>query len=332
MSKYLELPIEQIEIDRENPRIAHSLIYYDEQNITADLLALLLGTTAQATENLRESIKQHGGIIHPIIVRKIGNDLYRAIEGNTRLQLYKDFRKIGVKGNWNTIKAIIHETIDEQDIHAIRLQAHLVGPREWDSYSKAKYLNHLYNIENMPISHLISLCGGSSKASEIKSMIAAYKDMEEHYRPLCEDDSQFDIKKFQGFVQLQNKKVSDGLVGHGYNKKDFSKWIYAGKFSRLEHIRDLPEILNSRKAKEKFLKEGSAEAIKVLAVEEAKPNSLADIPYEILAKELSKRIVNIPHIELRCLRDDAEYADKLKSLRDVCEDIRNIVLKEIDGE
>ncbi|MCL2061345.1 MAG: ParB N-terminal domain-containing protein [Firmicutes bacterium] len=332
MSKYLELPIEQIEIDRDNPRIAHSLIYYDERDITAELLALLLSTSAQATENLRESIKQNGGIIHPIIVRKIDAHSYQAIEGNTRLQLYKDFKKNGVKGNWDTIKAIIHETIAEQDVHAIRLQAHLVGPREWDSYSKAKYLNHLYNVENMPISHLISLCGGNSKASEIKSMIAAYKDMEEHYRPLCEDDSQFDIKKFQGFVQLQNKKVSDGLIGHGYNKTDFSKWVFAGKFSRLEHIRDLPEILNSKKAKERFLKEGSAEAIKVLAVEEVKPNSLADIPYEVLAKELSKRVVDITHLELMHLRDDAEYSDRLQSLRNVCDDIKNIILNEIDGE
>ena len=93
-------------------------------------------------------------------------------------------------------------------MHSIRLQAHLIGPREWDPYSKAMYLNHLANVEHMPMNTLISFCGGSSKASEIRNMIAAYNDMETYYRPLCDDDSQFDIKKFHGFVELQNRNIS----------------------------------------------------------------------------------------------------------------------------
>jgi len=32
-------------------------------------------------------------------------------------------------------------------------------------------------------------------------MIAAFNDMETYYRPLCSDDSEFDIRKFHGFVQ-----------------------------------------------------------------------------------------------------------------------------------
>ena len=333
MNKYLEIPIDCIEIDSENPRIAHALLYYSKENIDSDLLALLLGTTAQATETLRESIKENRGIIHPIIVKKIGDNLYRVIEGNTRLQMYKDFLNDGVvPGDWSKIKAIIHDGISDYEVHAIRLQAHLVGPREWDSYSKAKYLHHLHSVDNMPMNQIISLCGGSSKASEIKHMIAAYKDMEKYYRPLCDDDTQFDIKKFQGFVQLQNKRVVDSLIGHGFTKTDFSKWIRDDKFVRLEHIRNLPEILSSKKARKKFFEHGSAEAKKILAAEEITPNALKDIPYEQLAKELSKRIVEITHLEVRYLRDDPDYSERLRSLRDVCDNIREIVLKEIDGE
>ena len=331
MSAFVELSVDQITIDKENPRIANYLDIHDPANITSDLIALLLGTTSAACESLRESIRENGGIIHPIIVNKESNGTYRVIEGNTRLQIYKDFLCSGVPGNWNVIKAIVYEGLDIDKIHSIRLQAHLIGPRDWDSYSKAKYLNYLYNFEHMPMNTLISFCGGSSKAAEIKNMIVAYNDMEKYYRPICDDDMQFDIKKFQGFVELQRKPVLDAIIGHGFNKTDFSMWIQNEKISILQDVRRIPDILNSKKATAAFLRENSTEAKKILAVEEITSEKLKDIPYEMLAKELSKRMMSMSVAELHHLRDDSEYLEKLNSLRNACDDIQNIVLSEIDG-
>jgi len=332
MNEYKELPIDQIEIDKDNPRIANYLSIYDPANVDNNIIELLLETKRPVCESLRESIKENKGIIHPIIVNKEANGTYRVIEGNTRLQIYKDFRKDNIPGNWNTIKAIVYESLDNDHIHSIRLQAHLVGPRDWDSYSKAKYLNYLYNVEHMPMNTIISFCGGSSKATEIKNMISAYNDMEDYYRPLCDDDTQFDIKKFQGFVELQRKTVLDSIKSHGYTKTDFSRWIQDEKISVLQDVRRIPDILKSKKATEAFLKINSVEAKKILAVEEITSDKLKDVPYELLAKELSKRILNMTFVELNHLRDDTDYFEKLKSLRNVCEDIQNLVLIEIDGK
>jgi hypothetical protein len=334
MSDYQEIPIDQIELDKENPRIANYLSIYNcnPDCIDSDLMAFMLGTQTVNCDSLRESIRENRGIIHPIIVNKELNGTYRVVEGNTRLQIYKDFRKNNVPGNWETIKAIVYESLDKDRIHSIRLQAHLVGPRDWDSYSKAKYLNYLYTVEHMPMNTLISFCGGSSKASEIKNMIAAYNDMEKYYRPICDEDAQFDIKKFQGFVELQRKTVIDSIVSHGYTKSDFSRWIRDEKISILQDVRRIPYILNSKKATEVFLKLNSEEAKKILAIEEITPDKLKDVPYELLATELSKRMLNLTVYELNHLRDDADYSEKLKSLRNVCEDIQNLVLSEINGE
>ena len=332
MSNYHEIEVSKVEIDKSNPRIANYLSIYDPADIDSNLIALMLGTKTATCESLRESIKENKGIIHPIIVNKELDGSYRVIEGNTRLQIYKDFHKDGVPGNWRTIKAIIYDSLNQDQIHSIRLQAHLVGPRDWDSYSKAKYLNYLYNEEHMPMNTLISFCGGSSKASEIKNMITAYNDMEEYYRPLCDDDMQFDIKKFQGFVELQRKSISDALLVHKYTKTDFSKWIKDEKISVLQDVRRIPDILNSKKATEAFLKLDSNEAKKILAVEEITSDKLKDVPYELLANELSKRMYDLPVRELHHLRDDADYSEKLKSLRNVYEDIHNLILSEIDGE
>ena len=180
MSNYTELLVNQIELDCSNPRIANFLEIYDEEKLNSDTMALLLGTTSDACASLRESIKENGGIIHPIIVNRIMNDKYVVIEGNTRLQIYRDFIKRGIPGKWDVIKAIVYDDLVQDDIHSIRLQAHLIGPREWDPYSKAKYLDYLANVEHMPLSVLIAYCGGNSKASEVKHMIQAYQDMENY--------------------------------------------------------------------------------------------------------------------------------------------------------
>ena len=267
MSKYVELPIDQIELDKSNPRIANFLATHDEEDITSDLMALLLGTTSDACASLRQSIEANYGIIHPIVVNKRADGTYVVIEGNTRLQIYKDFRRENKPGNWDTIRSIVYEDIGDEEMHKIRLQAHLVGPREWDPYSKAKYLNYLANVEHMPMASLISFCGGNSKASEIKNMIAAFNDMEKYYRPLCDDDTQFDIKKFHGFVELQRSAVIESLTYNGYTKTDFSQWMIDDKFSILQDVRRIPDILKSKKATEVFLKSDTASAKKILAVE-----------------------------------------------------------------
>lgn len=169
MSNYVELPVEDIELDISNPRIARGVAYYNP--ITSEIMALLLGSTSEACASLRESIRENKGIIHPIVVNKRVDGTYVVIEGNTRLQIYKDFIASGEPGDWTKIRAIVYDTLSDDEMHSIRLQAHLIGPREWDPYSKAMYLNHLANVEHMPMNTLISFCGGSSKASEIRNII-----------------------------------------------------------------------------------------------------------------------------------------------------------------
>ena len=52
MSDYIELNIDDIELDRSNPRIANYLDLYDEAELTSDTMALLLGTTSDSCASL----------------------------------------------------------------------------------------------------------------------------------------------------------------------------------------------------------------------------------------------------------------------------------------
>ena len=96
-------------------------------------------------------------------------------------------------------------------------------------------------------------------------------------------------------------------------------------------MRRIPDILKSKKATEVFLKSDTAAAKKILAVEEISSDKLKDVPYELLAKELSKRMQNILLADIHRLRTDSDYADKLNSLLNVFDDVK-FVLDEVNGE
>ena len=146
-STYEILPIEKLTLDLHNPRIRQYMDMYGD-NVTAEGIALALsgsGSSDSTTSfsSLKESIRVHRGIIHPIIVNHAtADDKYIVIEGNTRLQIYKDFYRKTQDDIWKEIRCIVYENLEKNEVDAIRLQSHLVGPRDWDPYSKAKYLGN----------------------------------------------------------------------------------------------------------------------------------------------------------------------------------------------
>jgi hypothetical protein len=76
--------------------------------------------------------------MQPIIVDKRPDGRLICIEGNTRLYIYRAFVAEGVEGSWTQIPALVHDGLTTMDVDAIRLQAHLVGPRPRDAYFKGK--------------------------------------------------------------------------------------------------------------------------------------------------------------------------------------------------
>jgi ParB-like nuclease domain len=153
------IPVAEIQLDRDNPRIRKFLEMYGE-NPTPDQFYMALGSAGDeqsdhsATfEKLKNSIQTNGGIIQPIILNK-KNGSYVCIEGNTRVALYKKFQAEKFKGTWTHIPALVYEDMNDLQVDSIRLQVHLVGTRPWDPYSKAKFLYALRKDKNMPLARV----------------------------------------------------------------------------------------------------------------------------------------------------------------------------------
>jgi hypothetical protein len=306
--KYQMLSVDDVRLDKTNPRIQRLVAMYQDEP-SDDQIGMALGAGAEVGvsggttyNSLRASIQTNGGLIQPILVNKTADGL-RVIEGNTRLFIYKRFREDNVTGSWDEIPSVVYDDLDQSAIDAIRLQAHLVGPRDWDPYSKAKYLHLLHIDQNMPMSFLEDYCGGRKR--EVERYIQAYSDMEKFYRPLTGDED-FDPTRFSAFVEVQKPTVLNELMTHGKDKNDFSTWVASGKFNRLEDVRMIPRILANKDALKKFEAEGSRAAIIYLESLGDGNKDLGNVGIKELAEAFAQKIRGLVWSEVVQMRENSE--------------------------
>lgn len=303
------MSIDDIELDRSNPRIRKFLEMYGDQPTPEQIFLALgagnnddSGNSASTTfEKLKQSIITNGGIIQPVILNRRKDGTLVCVEGNTRVALYKHFVKTGVRGAWTHIPALVHDEIDDASVHAIRLQVHLVGTRPWDPYSKAKYLYELRTQEHLPFATIVDYCGG--RQTEVVESINAYSDMEQYYRPVVGDDGDFDTTRFSGFIELQKPGIKQAITAAGFDLTDFARWINENKLYPLQKVRVLPRILRHERAREIFLKQGARKAEAILE----KPDlsrTLQEAEIGQLARALVGRIASLPYSEYQRIGAD----------------------------
>jgi len=328
---YQILPVDQLELDTTNPRIRKWIEMYGDTP-SAEQIHLALGVGAGDTDatsttfnSLRESIRTNQGIINPIIVNRRPDGKMVVVEGNTRVAIFRGFKEDNVPGTWDHIPALVHDDLEQTGIDAIRLQAHLVGPRPWDPYSKAKYLHHLRNHENMPFNQLVDLCGG--KRRELQDYIDAYSDMEKYYRRVIPEDGAFDATRFSAFVELQKPAVKQAIVKAGHDLEDFATWVDQRLIDPLNTVRLLPRLLENPQARAIFLQDGAKEAAKLL---DGPPSASAQaLSLEELARVLAQRINQLPWRELERLRESSSLPlsqalfEAEEALNEVCLKIRD---------
>nr|WP_302579219.1 ParB N-terminal domain-containing protein [Bacteroides intestinalis] len=324
---YIKIPIDNIELDLENPRIKQWLEMYGDE-ITSEGIALALtasGGNANTSTytSLKESIRVNKGIINPIIVNRDKNGKLVVIEGNTRLQIYKEFAIADPEGPWKEIIAMVYDDLESRAIHAIRLQTHLVGPRDWDPFSKAKYLNQLCNVDKLPMSMIISFCGG--KSAEIRKLIDAYTDMTMYYFPAAKEaEMDPDPREFSKFAELQNTGIKQALVVHKLSKDDFAKWVVNGNIDTAQNVRRLPAILSNTLAREAFQKSTISEAVKYLNSSEKGTKGISDASMNDLVMELIQRCRNVEYKYIKALRNDPRYEDQKNNITELVHELQEI--------
>ena len=320
-----KLPINDVKLDLNNPRISQWIRMYGD-NLTSEAISLALGGGEKTNSyaSLKESIKVNGGIINPITVNKYGDGSLVVIEGNTRLQIYKEFAESDPNGPWKTIPALVYDNMSEDEIHAIRLQTHLVGPRDWDAFSKGKYLYQLSEIDKMPISKIISFCGGQE--SEVRGFIDAYVEMNEYYMKKVEAEGlDPDPREFSKFREAQKRPVKEAIAAHGFKKEDFADWVIAGNIDTAQNVRKIPAILSNEDARKTFLASNISNAEKYIYKESTKEVDLSKSNIDALAVALTVKLRNITRRDSKILCFDPSAQRQRDNLRDLVEELNDLI-------
>lgn len=339
--RYDAIDINQIDFDRENPRIKNALNKYSSE-ITADRIHFALkssssngsdqnGHGATSFRSLQNSILASKGAVEPIVVVK-KDEKYICIDGNTRLAIYKDFTKNETTGDWSKIKAEIVEDWEPHDLDIIRITKHLVGSRDWPAYEKARYLYELRYKQGMGFDEIVELAGGSKNRKDIERRIDAYQDMNEYYRDRVSDEA-FKIERFSGFVELQKPGIKDAIFSALFTLKDFGDWIKDGRIRKLASVRQLPQVLGDDDAKKEFI-EGGVNSIEhaINTIHHKKRKGISDLKIENatiyqLAEILSQKIDKMTRDEQFRLKDteSGNSKENIQSLETLCLKLQDLI-------
>jgi len=333
------IAVDRILLDQRNPRIAHATEPL-AGTVSQEWITLALGYSAPDDEergastsysSLKASIRANKGIINPIIVTKAYDGRYVVIEGNTRVAIYRELAEEGAPGNWAAINAIVREEAEEKGEHAIRLQSHLVGPRPWRPYAKAKYLHDLYINQKLSISEILDFCGGGGRRAEIEQYIDAFRDMHDTYIPLATaSGSPPDFSLFSSFAELQS--IKPALARAGYTLHDFAKWVHESKLSPQNTVRQLPRILANPEAKKQFLTHNAREALKILD-QPSTSAVISNASLEQLATALSVKLRQLNWPEIQAMKEAKDGSARLALLTcfDELKDFTNFLGAQVDA-
>lgn len=258
--------INEIKLDPNNPRI--NFIHERMENPDDPQIELELNDNTQKYNDLRKSIFAFGGIFNPIILSKTKKGGYLCVEGNTRLSLYREFSESSKEiidlnpDKWKKIPAMVFDSEDIKELEIIRLQAHLVGPREWPKINKARYVYQLINESILTDDEIAASVGGTM--SSIRSLARGYENYIKHFVPSAKGDVG-DKKltgKFSGIEEYSAPRIQAAVKEHlgDDHWKLFSKWLMETdkdrkKFRTMAQVRKLEVILHDDQAREEFLSE-----------------------------------------------------------------------------
>jgi len=133
--KMSKLPQANLKFYPDNPRI-YSIIHGSTEALGQHEIEARL-RKLEHVNALVQSIKSHGGLINPLIVRNGDNVV---LEGNSRLAAYRILaQKDAIK--WGYVKCtILPSDIADDLIFALLGQYHIIGQKDWAPFEQAGYL------------------------------------------------------------------------------------------------------------------------------------------------------------------------------------------------
>lgn len=273
------VPIEQVELDNDNPRIRYRL--HLEQNgkkLEEVILAM------PEVSKLRKDIETNGGLRERVILQANGNGKFKAIEGNCRMVCLQSLKqKHQADSRWKKVPArILPKDVDPKSIAILLSDFHIAGKIQWKAHEKAGQVYHMHNKLGMPQDEIATYLR-TSKTTVLR-LLAAYKFMVEKF--LAIDDGKYRDQgegKWSYFEEFfKSKDLREELKKNPDFGDDFCRWVGQGRLPEGADVRVLPSILKHPDARKKFEKGSPLSEVKKM-IEATEPEQGSDF-FKLLAK------------------------------------------------
>jgi hypothetical protein len=260
----VDLPLEKVTLDAQNPRIANSVALLSTNNM-AELQAQLEKILWEDTD-VRELYRQvllNKGLIERIIVRQDG----RVVEGNCRTVVYRHLRKSQPsEALWKTIPArVLPDDIAEREIALLLGEMHVAGKNTWSAFEKAGHIYRLHRDFALTQDEIARSLRMSK--STINQLIRAFTTMKLKF--LREFPAPTNIHKFSYFVELyRNLRLRPWVDEDPEAEDSFVEWVGSGKLDRGIQVRELPPIVANPDALRAMKIHGFQEAKRVIEADD----------------------------------------------------------------
>lgn len=192
----------------DNPRIYTAISRTSVNPSQSDIETYL--SEMEHVKGLVQSIRHHGGLIDPVLVRGGDN---MVLEGNSRLAAYRLLAQRNPI-QWGNIKVtLLPADVSDADVFALLGEYHLKGKTEWKPFEKAGYYYRRHMNEGVNISTLAVELGETQ--GKVKNLIDVYNFMVEHNEPSIDRWSYYEEylkNRAIGRARKENPSMDDLVV------------------------------------------------------------------------------------------------------------------------
>ena len=244
-ARHEQIAIEQLLFLPDNPRVyavIRDMEDFDDLTPEEKQICIYDRMLQQSSvKNLIPEIQRDGGLQDPIIVR---HDTLQVIEGNSRLAVYRKFRKeYPDDERWTQIRCLVVKTLTNDQQTRLLGQSHLHGKTEWSPYAKALFCYSWVVEKEQEITDLAKLSGFT--AAEIKKNVKTIELMQEN-----KDNNYPNFSYY--YVLVRNRAISNAIGNNKPLRDTLLSQIKTEDFTAQEMREYLPKIIAKPKILKKF--------------------------------------------------------------------------------
>lgn len=247
--------LEEIHLDSNNPRITHAVSQHPKKGHLSkeDLCKLILEQPGVSA--VFRAIRDHGGLMDPILIRPDG----RVIEGNCRAATFMrlDDAAKGKDPRWRHILTFVVPTITDRQVAILQGQHHVSGKNKWRAYEQAGHVHTLHDQFGMDAKAIAKSLG--MQESFVTQQLEAYETMSKKVLP-----NGGGLKKWSYVFELYKNKDLKDFRAKPRNVDKFVDWVVKDRIKKGADVRKLSTILKSERAMKALEAKGAADAIKIV--------------------------------------------------------------------